>query len=70
MYTFLVLGLIPGTNVQISFDAWLGIMAGLPFVAALLRTPLHRLVELGKAAEPRLPLPANQLHRRIQTTGR
>jgi len=67
MYTFLVLGLIPGTNVQITFQAWLAIMAVLPFVAILAKSPVHRLLELGKAAEPRLPLPASQLHRRLPT---
>ena len=29
MYTFLVLGLIPGTNIQIGFWGWIIIMVGL-----------------------------------------
>jgi hypothetical protein len=70
MYTFVVLGLIPGTNIQISFQAWLVIMAVLPFVAVMMRVPLRRFMELGKATAPRLPLPASQLHRRIQPTAR
>ena len=70
MYTFLVLGLIPGTNVQISFQAWLAIMALLPVAARVLKVPLGRLLEMGKAATPRLPLPASQLHQRLQSTAR
>jgi hypothetical protein len=70
MYTFLVLGLIPGTNIQISFQAWLVIMAVLPFAVRGLRSPMRRLLELGKAAEPRLPLPASQVHQRIRPAAR
>jgi len=66
MYTFLVLGLIPGTNVQISFQAWLAVMAMLPFLAYLAKEPLRKILELGMAATPRLPLHASQLHHRLQ----
>ena len=27
MYTFIVLGIIPGTNIQVSFELWLHIVA-------------------------------------------
>jgi hypothetical protein len=69
MYSFLVLGLIPGTNIQISFQAWLGIMAAvvavLPFVAAFIKPHWHkRLAEL--AATEHQPVHANQLHLRVQ----
>lgn len=65
MYSFLVLGLIPGTNIQISFQAWLGIMAGLPFAAAFMRPLWHqRLSE--SVARQRQPLHASQLHLRAR----
>ncbi len=35
MYDLLVLGLIPGTNITISFQAWLILMACLPFAIKL-----------------------------------
>ncbi|HSW85552.1 MAG TPA: hypothetical protein VLF79_02995 [Candidatus Saccharimonadales bacterium] len=35
MYDLLVLGLIPGTNLQISFQAWLIMLASLPLITAL-----------------------------------
>lgn len=66
MYTFVVLGLIPGTNIQISFQAWLAMAAVLPVTAVLLKSPLSSLVAIGRAAEPRLPLPATLLHQRVR----
>jgi len=65
MYAFLVLGLIPGTNIQISFQAWLGIMAGLPFVAALIWPHLRQHLAAESIAL-RQPLHASQLHLRAR----
>ena len=70
MYSFLVLGLIPGTNVQISFQAWLVLLACLPFAAViafkLLRPYARQLIQWGQAVAPRQPLPASYLHLRVQ----
>lgn len=70
MYSFLVLGLIPGTNIQLSFQAWLVVMATLPFVASRLKAPVRELIELGKAPTPHLPQHASHLHHRLQRTAR
>lgn len=70
MYTFLVLGLIPGTNIQIGFWTWL-VIAGL--LAVVLKRYRSRLV-LAVAmwwhqfdedeAASRKPLHASRLHLR------
>ena len=65
MYTFLVLGLIPGTNIQLSLQAWLGIMAGLAVAFVKLKPYAHRLVQWGQATAPRTIVHASQLHRRL-----
>ncbi|HUY85285.1 MAG TPA: hypothetical protein VMU97_02095 [Candidatus Dormibacteraeota bacterium] len=70
MYSFLVLGIIPGTNIQLSLQAWLVIIAVLPFVAPRLKAPVRELIELGKAPTPHLPQHASQLHHRLQRTAR
>ncbi|HVV26311.1 MAG TPA: hypothetical protein VHC21_04790 [Candidatus Saccharimonadales bacterium] len=68
MYTFLVLGLIPGTNIQINFYAWIIIMIGLGISAYRLRPRVVRYLSNWwhqfDEAEPRQPLHANQLHLR------
>jgi len=71
MYSILVLGLIPGTNIQISFKAWLIIVAGLLVLAPVLIVSLKRLIAFGKAntSYPQ-PLHANLLHHRLQHTAR
>ncbi len=66
MYTFLVLGIIPGTNIQISFQAWL-VAASSALAIALMMRALWQ-VNAGWIAnmQPvRQPVHANQLHRRI-----
>jgi hypothetical protein len=67
MYAFLVLGLIPGTNIQISFQAWL-VIAPVLLVAAIILRPLvlrwwHKFNE---DQVSRRPLHASQLHLRAQ----
>ena len=47
MQNLLVLGLIPGTNIAVSFQAWLLIMAVFPFVMRLAKPPVER--QFGKA---------------------
>jgi hypothetical protein len=63
MYSFVVLGLIPGTNIQITFQMWLTI-AGLAAIAF----GMHKLVELHRnllaMTKLRVPLPATRLHLR------
>ena len=66
MYSVLVLGYVPGTNIQISFQAWL-VMAGVvgAITTAVFLAHKHRR---GLAARwQRLPLHASQLHTRLQT---
>jgi|GEM_PF-1547022 len=70
MYSFLVLGLIPGTNIQISFQAWLVIMPVLLVVAILLKSPLRKLIDFGKAVAPHEAMDASLLHHRLQHTAR
>lgn len=63
MYSFFVLGIIPGTNIQITFQGWLDIIelaVALYGVAWLYR---HRRAI--KTAFARTTLHANQLHQRI-----
>lgn len=65
MYNFLVLGIIPGTNIQIGFYAWIVLMLAL-FIAAYF---IHkRIIEIINQPdfefEVRKPLHANQLHSR------
>ena len=69
MYTFLVLGLIPGTNIQISFWAWIIIMVLVTLGAYRLR---HRVTayaskwwhQFDTSDITRQPLHASQLHLR------
>jgi hypothetical protein len=70
MYSLLVLGLIPGTNIQLSFWAWLIIMPLLAALSLRLKPHIRHFIAWGKAAPPRLPLSASQLHRRLQLTAR
>lgn len=69
MYTFLVLGLIPGTNIQINFYAWVIIMIGLAISAHRLRPRFVRALsswwhQFDEVHQQRRPLHANQLHLR------
>jgi hypothetical protein len=57
MYSFLVLGLIPGTNIRITFSAWLALVALI--VVAGLR------IRFGRPQVVRQILPAARLHRRF-----
>jgi hypothetical protein len=62
MYNLLVLGLVPGTNIQITFKVWLDVI-GLGIVGFLAYN-MYRNNEAAQAFK-RVPLHANQLHRRL-----
>lgn len=68
MYGFIVLGIIPGTNIALSFQAWLVIAAVLPVGLWLGRVQIRRF--LLSATPDRSPLPASQLHHRLRPTAR
>jgi hypothetical protein len=77
MYSLLVLGLIPGTNIQIGFWAWIILTAILMITFALYKQHLVRLIkrwwhqfdeDAGSLA--RRPLHASQLHRRLHQLAR
>jgi hypothetical protein len=71
MYSILVLGLIPGTNIQISFQAWLAILAVLTLLAPFLKRYVSRLVKFGKETAASYEAPhASLLHHRQQRTAR
>ena len=63
MYTFFVLGFIPGTTIQITFQMWLDVIAGLSVL--VLFVSLHSRIA-STASIPtmplRIPLHARQLH--------
>lgn len=69
MYSFIVGGFLPGTNVQISFQAYLAIMilGGGLTVAWIER---RRQVFTSVVSRSRQPLPASQLHHRLTPMAR
>lgn len=75
MYSLLVLGLIPGTNIQIGFWAWMGLMVSLLII---LRLSWHRIgASIAKRwrnlyEEDGLhdPWHASRFHRRLQLRAR
>lgn len=63
MYTFFVLGIIPGTTIQITFQLWLDVVAGLVVIILLARLfSEYRLETAIPVAPGRIPLHARQLH--------
>jgi hypothetical protein len=71
MYSFLVLGLIPGTDIQINFWAWIVIMIGLLYAGHRLRPRLTAYIsrwwhQFDDSDTLRQPLHANQLHLRAR----
>lgn len=67
MYSFLVLGIIPGTNIQITFQAWM-LLFSLVSVGVLLVKLLRLQFDMdtyGDTSALRAPLHASQLHSRI-----
>ena len=65
MYSLLVLGLIPGTNIQITFTTWVE-LALLGAVTWLVKNRIDVMVSLQALANQQTPrgLHATQIHRR------
>ncbi len=75
MYSLLVLGLIPGTNIQINFWAWIGLMTVLLILFRIYGRRVMNFVvawwrSLDYIDDPRDPLHASQLHSRLHLTAR
>ncbi len=72
MYEFIVLGMVPGTNIQISFELWLQIVAGLLAylllcIFAIWTYRFFRFTnQLLSIPADRTPLYATQLHQRVR----
>lgn len=65
MYTLIVLGIIPGTTVQITFQLWLQAAASVLAVGLMIRLGLmHRQLVTTVIIPTRVPLHASQLHLR------
>lgn len=63
MYNFIVLGIVPGTDLQITFGAWLKLLEVVAIVYGMMRLKtLHQTLFI--QTWERVPLHANQLHRR------
>jgi hypothetical protein len=69
MYSLLLLGIVPGTNLQINFQGWLN-LTGLIFAGAMLYRLRQQHQRLTMANAPRRPLHASQLHQRLHLTAR
>lgn len=70
MYSFLVLGIVPGTNIQITFQGWTTLMLSVSAIALLLKLGLmqlsHKLAysEIDNSRQ-RQTIHASQLHNRL-----
>lgn len=65
MYSFIVLGQIPGTNLSISFEAWILITILAAYFVFRKRKKISRFFdELENPHKYRKPLHANRLHQR------
>jgi hypothetical protein len=66
MYSFIVLGLVPGTNLQITFQAWLLVLAAVLALIVVIRVSYRLIVQLSmETIDVHQPLHANQLHSRL-----
>gem|GEM_PF-1144807 len=63
VYNFLVLGYVPGTNIQLSFTAIVAVFTVLTGVSSIVMIELHRR-RLLPYAKLRMPLHASSLHLR------
>ncbi len=72
MYEFIVLGMVPGTNIQISFELWLKLVAGVSAYALLCAFAIwtYRFFkftdQLLSVRGDHSPVSASQLHQRAQ----
>jgi len=65
MYSLLVLGLIPGTNLSITFTVWLVmVMAAISYVVLRSRTNLRLWTRVSPALARQVALPATYFHLR------
>ena len=64
MYSFLVLGIIPGTNIQITFQGWITILGLLACGVGIYWLASHHKTLVASFTQ-RTVLYANQLHVRI-----
>ena len=62
MYTFLVLGLIPGTTIQITFQLWLDAVAGVSVALLIVWLLTNHKAATIVMPLSRIPLHARQLH--------
>jgi hypothetical protein len=74
MYTFLILGLVPGTHIQITFQLWLQVVASMLgfLILSIVTVRIYRLFSLSnKSLAPgrsRLHATQTQLRQRVQQT--
>ena len=66
LYNFLVLGYIPGTNIQLSFQAVIGLSAVFMGAASITWIELRRRGLSWQPSLIRQPLHANRLHLRVR----
>jgi hypothetical protein len=64
MYSFIVLGLIPGTNIQITFSTWIALLVSAVPSYYIVKFWLRYRIFLGQSVRVRIPLHATQLHYR------
>ncbi len=66
VYSFIVLGIVPGTDIRITFGAWLQIAVYI--FAAVATVKIYSKIEpMLFSYEPiRVPLHASQLHQRVR----
>lgn len=66
LYNFLVLGYVPGTNIQLSFQAVMGLVVILMGAASIVWIELRHRRLSWQPAMIRQPLDASRLHRRVR----
>lgn len=66
MYSFLVGGFVPGTNVQLSFQTYLAIMSLLVGSISIVWIEKRRHYLAAATIQLRQPLHASQLHQRVR----
>ena len=69
MYTFIVLGIVPGTNIQVSFELWRLVILeffGCVFVCWALLKFYDRVRSSNNYLQLRAVLHATQLHQRVR----
>lgn len=70
VYSFFVLGLVPGTDIQISFLGWMGLTCLVFFSCLLLWSHLLHTRRPNDITSAHVPLHASQLHQRLRLAAR